>query len=178
MTLLSWSWTLLKIRAVQQLPPEKALGLDGNVGAFFKHCWEIIKGVVVTAIQEIFALRAGCWQVMNSANIVLLPKKEGAREVGDYRSISVMHNMAKLLGKILTNRLSPHLDSLISSSQSDFIKGRTIPDNFQYVQGAVKHFHRSKTPMLILKFDIAKAFDSVSWEYILEILEQMGFGQR
>jgi hypothetical protein len=73
---------------------------------------------------------------MNSTNIVLIPKKEGAREVGDYKPISVMHNMAKVLGKILTNRLSLHLDSLISSGQSAFIKGRTIHNNFQYVQVA------------------------------------------
>jgi hypothetical protein len=50
-------------------------------------------------------------------------------------------------------------------------------DNFQYVQGVVKHFHQAKTPMLLFKLDIAKAFDSVRWEYLLELLEQMGFSQ-
>jgi hypothetical protein len=42
----------------------------------------------------------------------------------------------------------------------------------------VKHFHWSKTPMLFLKFNIANAFNSVRWGYMLEIMEQMGFGQR
>jgi hypothetical protein len=32
--------------------------------------------------------------------------------------------------------------------------------------------------MLLLKLDIAKAFDNVRWEYMLEVLEQFGFGQR
>jgi hypothetical protein len=41
------------------------------------------------------------------------------------------------------------------------INGRNIHDNFQYVQGVVKHFHRTKTPMLFIKLGIAKAFDSV-----------------
>jgi hypothetical protein len=78
----------------------------------------------------------------------------------------------------MANHLAPHLDKLVSPSQSAFIKGRSIHDNFRYIQGAVKHFHCSKTPMLLLKLDIEKAFDSVTWEYILELMVQLGFGQR
>lgn len=98
--------------------------------------------------------------------------------IGDYRPISLMHSVAKILGKILANRLAPHLDTLVSHSQSAFIKGRHIQDNFQYVHGAVHHFQGSKTPMLPVKLDIAKAFDSVRWEYLLEVMEHLGFGQR
>jgi hypothetical protein len=83
-----------------------------------------------------------------------------------------MHTISKLLA----NRLAPRLVSLISHSQSVFIKGRSIYDNFQYVQGAVKHFHQTKAPMLLLKLDITKAFNSVQWEYLLEVMEQVGFG--
>jgi retron-type reverse transcriptase len=89
-----------------------------------------------------------------------------------------MHSVAKIIGKVLANRLAPHLDSIVSHSQSAFIKGRSIQDNFQYIQGAFRHFHHSKTPMLFLKLDIAKAFDNVRWEYLLEIIERLGFGQR
>jgi hypothetical protein len=45
-------------------------------------------------------------------------------------------------------------------------------------EGAIKHFHRSKTPMLFVKLDVAKAFNSVRWEYLLEFLGHIGFGQR
>jgi retron-type reverse transcriptase len=111
-------------------------------------------------------------------NIAPIPKKGEAQPVTDYRLISVMHNTAKLMGSILAHRLDPHLDRIVSKSQHMFIKGRSIHDNFQYVQGAIKHFHRSKTPMLFIKFDIAKAFDSVRWEYMLELMEKIGFSQR
>jgi hypothetical protein len=89
-----------------------------------------------------------------------------------------MHSTAKLMGSILARRLTPHLDRIVSKSQSAFIKGRSIHDNFQYVHGAIKHFHRFKTSMLFVKLDIAKAFDSVWWEYMLELMEKIGFGQR
>jgi hypothetical protein len=89
-----------------------------------------------------------------------------------------MHSMVRILGKVLANRLSPHRDKMVSPSQSAFIKGRTIHDNFQYVQGAVRHFHQSKTPMLFVKLDIVKVFDSARWEYLLEVMQQLGFCQR
>jgi hypothetical protein len=164
--------------AVMQTPLEKVPGLDGYIGAFYKQCWDIIKADLIAAIRDIFALRGGCWNLPNSANVALIAKKEGAQTIGDYRPISIMHSVAKLLWKILANRLSPHLDTIVSHSQNAFIKGRSIHDNFQYVQGAVKHFHHSKTSILFLKLDIAKAFDSVRWEYLLEIMEQLGFCQR
>jgi hypothetical protein len=164
--------------AVMQTRPEKAPGSHGFIRSFYKECWGIIKVDVIIVIKEIFTIRANCWNLLNSANVVLLEKKNGAQVIGDYIPISVMHNNAKILAKILANRLAPHLDQIVSHSQSAFIKGRSIHDNFQYVQGAVKHFHQAKTPMLLFKLDIAKTFDSVCWEYLLDPLEQMGFNQR
>jgi hypothetical protein len=151
---------------------------DGFIGAFYKRCWEIIRVDQTAAIREIFNLRAACWNLLNSSKVVLIPKREGAREIIDYRPISIMDSMAKLLCKILVNRLAPHLDRIVSRSQSAFIRGRSIHDNFQYVQGDVNNYHRTKTPTLLVKLDIAKAFDCVWWEYLLELMEQIGSGQR
>jgi hypothetical protein len=167
--------------AVMQTPSEKAPGPDGYMRAFCKLCWDMIKEDVVGAIQDIFSLRANYWNLLNSnllnsANIELIMKKEGAQLIGDYRPISIMHIMAKLLGKILANRLAPQLDQLVWHGQSAFIKGQSIHDNFQYVQGAIKHLHHSKMPMLFIKLDIAKAFDSVQWEYMLEVMGHLSFG--
>jgi hypothetical protein len=87
---------------VLQMPLEKAPGFDG--WAFYRLCWDTLKADVVAAIKDLFALMAGCWNLLNSANIVLIAKKEGAQQIGDYRLISIMHNMDKLLGKILANK--------------------------------------------------------------------------
>jgi predicted NAD-dependent protein-ADP-ribosyltransferase YbiA (DUF1768 family) len=62
--------------AILQTAPEKAPGLDGYIGAFFKACWDIVKHDLIAALTEIFELRLGCWNLLNSANIVLIEKKE------------------------------------------------------------------------------------------------------
>ena len=115
-------------------------------------------------------------ELLNSANIILLPKKADASRVTDFRLISLIHSLTKIFAKLLANRLAPRLDSLVSKCQSAFIKKRSIHDNFLYVQNMVRTMQKMKLPALFLKLDIHKAFDTVSWSYLLEVLQALGFG--
>ena len=73
-----------------------------------------------------------------------------------------MHSVAKLITKLLANRLSQRLNDMVSLIQNAFIKGHFIQDNFMLVQQSTRLFHQQKMPSLLLKLDITKAFDSVS----------------
>lgn len=63
-------------------------------------------------------------------------------------------------------------------SQSAFIKRRCIHENFLHVRNILHSLHRKKIPGLFIKLDISKAFDSVSWPFLLEVLTALGFGHR
>jgi hypothetical protein len=104
-----------------------------------------------------------------------LPKKEVVEEIADFRPISLIHAIAKIIAKMLALRLAPHMNELISNAQSAFIKKRSIHDNFLYVKNLASKFNKAKTPALLFKLDIRKAFDSVRWEYILDLLQRRGF---
>jgi len=69
--------------------------------------------------------------------------------------------MGKLVAKALAVRLAPHLSALIRHNQSAFISGRSIHDNFMSVQLACRWLYSSRCPAVLMKIDIAKAFDSV-----------------
>lgn len=71
-----------------------------------------------------------------------------------------------------------HIDSLVAVAQSTFIKRRCIQDNYLYVRELARHFHRTKTPACLIKLHISKAFDTVSWEYLIEMMSQRGFCSR
>lgn len=105
----------------------------------------------------------------------LLPKKGGVASLTDFRPISLVHSIAKLIAKVLSTRLTGIIDELISPAQSAFIKSRCIHDNYIYIQNCVRSLHSKKKSTLLIKLDIARAFDSVSWEYILELLQKLGF---
>lgn len=59
---------------------------------------------------------------INSAHLLLIPKKADAKRVVDYLPISLIHSIAKLVSKLLSNRLAPELNVLVSRAQSAFIK--------------------------------------------------------
>ena len=65
---------------------------------------------------------------------------------------------------------------MVSPNQSAFIKGHFIQDNFMLVQQTARFLHQQKQPRILLKLDITKAFDSVSWPFLLEVLRKLGFG--
>lgn len=88
---------------------------------------------------------------LNSANVVLMPHKEGAEGVSEYWPISLIDAIAKIIEKILATRLRPHMDALVSYGQSAFIKRRSIHDNF--MRNLVRHLHKSKTPSLLFKME-------------------------
>jgi hypothetical protein len=85
-------------------------------------------------VKKVWQGDASRLYLLNSAYITLLPKKSEAIEVKDFRPISLIHSFAKIVTKILANRLAPKLPDLVSVNQSAFVKGRSIHDNFFMVQ--------------------------------------------
>jgi hypothetical protein len=117
------------------------------------------------------------FRLLNTAFITLIPKKDDAIQAGDFRPISLIHSFAKLIMEILANRLAARLDTIVPKNQSAFIKGRFIQDNFMLIQQTTRFLHSQKQPRIMLKLDITKAFDSVSWTFLMEVLEKLGFGR-
>jgi mannosylglycoprotein endo-beta-mannosidase len=132
----------------------------------------------MNAINSFGDLHVANFHWLNSANVVLLPKKDGAEEISDFRPISLIHGVAKIVAKALSIRLGPFMNDLVSNAQSAFIKRRSIHDNFLYVKNFARRLHRSNNPALLFKLDIRKAFDSVRWDYIFDLLQNRGFPAR
>jgi hypothetical protein len=53
-----------------------------------------------------------------------------------------------------------------------------VHESFLSVCNTIKHLHRNKVPTLFFKLDITKAFDSVRWEYLLDLMKRLGFPSR
>ncbi|KAM0835449.1 hypothetical protein ACQ4PT_062915 [Festuca glaucescens] len=159
---------------IKTMTSNKSLGPDGFSWEFYKCCWAVITVDVLTALNAIFQGKDQFFDGLNTAFITLIPKKDLAAEMKDYRPISLLHSFSKLLAL----RLSPLMPQLIHKSQSAFIKGRCIQDNFILVRQAAISLHHRKLPALLLKIDVARAFDSVACPSLLSVLRQQGFGPR
>jgi hypothetical protein len=78
----------------------------------------------------------------------------------------------------MASRLALRLENVIHPRQGTFLRGWMIHDNFRFVQRSAKLLHVWRTPSLLLKINIACTFDSVSWPFLLEILDHLGFPRR
>jgi hypothetical protein len=152
----------------------KAPGPDGFSASFYQKAWPVVGSCVEEAVLEFFG-SGKLLKEVNSTIITLVPKKRNPSSMGDYRPISCCNVIYKCITKVLANRLLPGLDEVLSSNQGAFTPGRSIGENILLAQALVSEYHRDKgPPRCTLKVDLVKAYNSVSWEFILHCLGCFG----
>ncbi|WOH11192.1 hypothetical protein DCAR_0830672 [Daucus carota subsp. sativus] len=161
--------------ALKNTDKSKAPGPDGINAGVLVLLWPEIKLEVLKFFKDFHCngfLPRGC----NSSVIALIPKRPNAAHPSDFRPISLMNVLLKLLTKVMATRLSAHMHNLVSEQQSAFIKGRQITDGILITSEVVSLLQQDKIRGLVFKIDFEKAFDRVKWSFVLEVLKAMNFG--
>jgi hypothetical protein len=164
--------------AIKESPANRAPGPDGFSISFFRVTWGVVGCDVVHTFQALWELDFRNFHHLNEAVMVLLHKTQSPASFKDYRPISLIHSIGKLFSKCLSLHLAPRMGELIKHNQSAFIRGRQIHENFKMVQLTCRWLHARHCPTVLLKIDLAKAFDSVAWPFLLVVVEHAGFPQR
>ncbi|CAA7059505.1 unnamed protein product [Microthlaspi erraticum] len=112
---------------------------------------------------------------VNATILSLIPKHKDSQTMNDYRPIACCNFLYKVISKILANRLKLILSDAIEPNQSAFVKGRLLVENVLLASELVNGYHKSSiSTRCTIKFDIAKAFDTVKWSFIIAVLQAMG----
>lgn len=109
--------------------------------------------------------------------ICLIPKKKGAAHANDFRPISLINSIQKIISKVLSNRLGV-MHETISTSQSAFLKDRLLLDSFVTANELVAWDSYKAVEGVGVKVDFEKAYDKVSWEFLFKIMNWLGFGEK
>ena len=91
--------------------------------AFWQSCWALVKEEVLDLFKEFYEQSAFIKSI-NNTFLVLLPKEGGAEDLGDFRPISLLGGLYKLLAKVLANRLKKVIGKVVSIDQNAFVMGR------------------------------------------------------
>ncbi|GJV26981.1 RNA-directed DNA polymerase, eukaryota [Tanacetum coccineum] len=164
-------------RAVWECGIDKSPGPDGFTFSFYRHFWSLIETDVFEAVMYFFSngiMPVGC----NSNFIALIPKIPDANMVKDFRPISLIGSFYKIITKILTNRLVNVIGDLVNEVQSAFVAGRQILDGPFILNEVLQWCQRKKKHALIFKVDFEKAYDSVRWDFLDDVLYSFGFGSK
>lgn len=138
----------------------KAPGYDGFNFHFFKEMWQDI-GKEVSELIHYFFDTGRLPSEINHTWVTLIPKVEGAVEVEDFRPISMIGSIYKIIAMILASRLSKVLPDLIGETQSAFVKYRQILDSALIANEVVCWLKKTHQETAILKLDFQKAYDTI-----------------
>nr|GEV36108.1 RNA-directed DNA polymerase, eukaryota, reverse transcriptase zinc-binding domain protein [Tanacetum cinerariifolium] len=164
-------------RAIWDCGVDKSPGPDGFSFGFFRRYWDIVASDVVAAVKHFFdsgVFPKGC----NSSFIALIPKTPDAKLVKDYRPISLIGCLYKIVAKILANRIVLVLSDLVNEVQSAFVTDHQILDGPFILNEIIQWCKHKKKHSFIFKIYFEKAYDSVRWDYLDDILKRFGFGHR
>ncbi|GJW24668.1 RNA-directed DNA polymerase, eukaryota [Tanacetum coccineum] len=162
-------------RAVWDCGVDKSPGPDGFSFYFYRHFWSMIEDDVFGAVEYFFIngdIPNGC----NSNFIALIPKIIDANMVKDFRPISLIGSLYKIIAKLLANRLVGVLSNLINEVQSAFVADRQILDGPFILNEVLQWCRKKRKHALIFKVDFEKAYDSVRWDFLDDVLDKFGFG--
>ncbi|XP_020592602.1 uncharacterized protein LOC110033080 [Phalaenopsis equestris] len=149
--------------ALNSIDSTKVAGPDGFTADFYKKVWLIVKGEVIATVQSFF-WGADLPKYFSTSTITLVPKDKTLHKWENFRPISLTSIISKIISKVLVHRLQPQK---ITPTQPAFIKDRSIVDNVLLAQELLLDLDRiARGGNLIFKFDIKKAYDTISWKFI------------
>ncbi|KAM0007813.1 putative RNA-directed DNA polymerase [Helianthus debilis subsp. tardiflorus] len=168
-------FTISEIKcAVWDCEGDRAPGPDGINLRFIKKFWDRLEGDFGRLFEQFYLgeqLNNGCM----STFVALIPKRTDPGSLHEYRPISLIGCINKVVSKVLVNRLKPVIQKLVSEEQTTFLANRSILDGVIILNEVIPWLKRNKKEGMIIKVDVEKAYDSLSWDFLISILTQMNF---
>ena len=148
--------------------------------SFTKEFYEVFFDLIDAALLD--SLNAGFENGTLSISqrrgvISLIPKDENnLMTLSNWRPVTLLNVDYKILAKVIAMRIEPVLPKLIHPDQTGFIKGRFIGQNIRLLNDLMEYTDDQKIPGILLFIDFEKAFDTIEWHFIQNVLECFNFG--
>ena len=135
---------------LKNMKNNKSPGSDGYSVEFFKFFWSDLKEFIFKSINCIFSKKE--LPISQRLGIIsCLPKGEKPRQfLKNWRPITLLNVLYKLISGCLSNRIKSCLNNLISDTQSGFIKGRYIGENTRFIYDLMHYIESKNIPGLLV----------------------------
>lgn len=163
------------LKAIRSFPVGKSLGPDGLPIEFYKNHGDLLAPKLAQLYSQCLADGA-LPASMGHAHVILIHKaSKDPTSCASYRPIALLNTDFKILTKLLTTRLQPLLPSIIETDQTGFMANRATDVNLRRLFTNIHTQHLNEGSRVVASLDIEKAFDTVEWPFLWEVLRRMGF---
>lgn len=163
--------------AVFNMMENSAPGPDGFGVAFYKKFWEVVKEELMEIVND-FYMEILDISRLTYGVITLITKVKEAKCVQQFRPICLLNVIFKNFTKLLVERLTYMAQKLVDPCQTAFIKGRFIIDGVVMLHEVLHELRVKKQKGVILKIDFEKAYNSVRWDFMDEVVDRKWFGNK
>ena len=152
-----------------------APGPDGYSNEFFKFFVKELQFWIFRYLTE--AIDYGQLSHLALDGVITCIPKQGKlrNDLKNWRPLTLLNSIYKFFSMI-ANRLKNCLPSIINENQTGFISGRFIGENTRMVYDTIEYCASHDEPGLLLILDFLKAFDTIEWPFIAEVLRLFQFG--
>ena len=163
---------------LQGMKHNKTPGIDGITSEFLKVFWVKLKSVITRALNSCFQ-KGKLSTTLRKGIITCIPKGQKDRcLLKNWRPLSLLCVTYKLASGVITKRLKTVLEKVISKTQRGFIPGRQISDCTRLIYDIMYSIDHQNSSGLLMLIDFEKAFDSISWHFLYDVLDFFGFSNK
>jgi hypothetical protein len=162
--------------AISNANSASAGGTDGINNKVLKKFWYLLRWPLFEYAS--FIHNGGALtQTFRSAAIRLIPKKGDLTRIGNWRPISLLNCIYKVISRAVNNRLQKAAPYILSRAQKGFVKNRFIQECLINVIEKIAYCNANQIPALVVAIDQSKAFDTISHSYVAATYRFFGFGE-
>ncbi|CAI5476543.1 unnamed protein product [Closterium sp. Yama58-4] len=147
-----------------------AEAFDDQAGGDEAEPWELLKKPVMNMVEQ-FVTSGKLPEVANEAVTILLYKKGEETDVRNYRPITLLTSVYKILSKVMATRMKAVLDQVISKEQFGFLPSRRLTDAVPLVADLIETAKNEGSDWYLLLIDFEKAYDSIRRDDTTLLLE-------
>ena len=163
-------------QALKDMKNAKSPGTDGLPCEFYKLFWPKIKEFYYQVILEV--IEEDEFHLTARRGIISLLEKIGKSglKLPEWRPLSLLNCDNKIYTKAIASRLQKLQKEYIHPSQTGF-KGRYMAEGVMKILEVIHRCETEGRDGLLISFDFRKAFDTVEWNSMFEVLKRRNFGE-
>ena len=162
--------------SLESFQNNKSPGNDGIPIEFYKTCWNLICDPFMDCAIESFEKE----EMSNSQKqaVITLIEKTGKDRtlLENWRPISLLNVDAKIISKVIANRIRNVLPNIIYHNQTGYVKDRFIGETIRSILDVMEFTKKENLPGLLIFIDFQKAFDTLEWNFLSQCLSFFNFG--